>query len=284
MTPDFGSLYSFYGSRVADLPGFGTNWGSFTELALQLWDESMWNGWLTGHYVPNEQLGGTPGARLRIRTLTGGTDGGDYGEDGIPNTPDDNIYTEVEDTVYSWEETDESLSRCIYDLLINRFSDVNVHGATRNAVSSVWFSPGTSAAVRAYDWAAGFKTFAITIGTTVHYDTDTLPNLSKPTWDQFEIIIEEVAHVNQFLNMWASMPAKQTVPDPTHAGPETRPPNYSEAVTQWGLNYAAAVWNTPKGQDSYHDNAIEKPAKAEARSILQDIRSKSTDAYGPCGR
>jgi len=29
---DFGSLYATFGSRIADLPGFGTNWGSFLQL------------------------------------------------------------------------------------------------------------------------------------------------------------------------------------------------------------------------------------------------------------
>lgn len=32
---DFASLYAFFGSRIADLPGFGTNWGSFLALSAR---------------------------------------------------------------------------------------------------------------------------------------------------------------------------------------------------------------------------------------------------------
>lgn len=218
-------------------------------------------------------------------------DGGDLGsvtiKDPGPTTPLDELAgtgAENSSTMSALTE-DESLAKCIYDLLINRFADVNVNGAKFNAVKSVWFSPGTSAAVEAYDWAKGnWTTHAITVGTTVHYNTASFPNLSKPTWSQFEIMVEEVAHVNQFLNMWASMPAQRLAPDPTHSGPGTRPPNYTDAVIKWGLNYAAAVLATPKGKDSYEDNSIEAPAKAEARSIVQSIRSNISDRDGPCGK
>jgi hypothetical protein len=40
---NFSSLYGTLGSRIADLPGFGTNWGSFGELAMAQYEESVWN-------------------------------------------------------------------------------------------------------------------------------------------------------------------------------------------------------------------------------------------------
>jgi hypothetical protein len=61
---DFGSLYSFFGSRIADLPGFGTNWGSFVQLDMQLLDEMMNNALHGRGYNPNEQIGLPPGVRL----------------------------------------------------------------------------------------------------------------------------------------------------------------------------------------------------------------------------
>jgi hypothetical protein len=186
---------------------------------------------------------------------------------------------------------DETLSSCIYDLLKNRFANVNVHGTMRNA-SNVWFSPGTSWAVQTYDWITSSQTDAITIGLTVHYDTDALPNLSKPSWAQFETMIEEIAHVNQFLVMWGNMPVTTTTTKGrTMVGREKSDdmttrlvPTYSQAITQWGINYAAAVLNTPKGQDSYADNSIEKSAKKEARDIRIAIQNQSKDSYGPCGK
>ncbi|MGD9631094.1 MAG: discoidin domain-containing protein [Pyrinomonadaceae bacterium] len=55
MTPDFGSLYSTFGSRIADLPGFGTNWGSFTDLYMVLYEERVENARLGFGFVTNEQ-------------------------------------------------------------------------------------------------------------------------------------------------------------------------------------------------------------------------------------
>ncbi len=62
--PDFTSLYTVFGSSIADLPGFGTNWGSFSQLGLQLYSESVWNATHSLEFNPNEYYGGPPGARL----------------------------------------------------------------------------------------------------------------------------------------------------------------------------------------------------------------------------
>jgi hypothetical protein len=59
----FNSLYSLYGSRIADLPGFGTNWGTFAELGEHQYEESVQNA--THGFNPNEHYGGRPGAKLR---------------------------------------------------------------------------------------------------------------------------------------------------------------------------------------------------------------------------
>ncbi|MEQ1762142.1 MAG: hypothetical protein ABL984_03245 [Pyrinomonadaceae bacterium] len=54
--PDFGSLYATFGSRIADLPGFGTNWGSFSELAMMQYDESVNNARIGLGFQTNEQV------------------------------------------------------------------------------------------------------------------------------------------------------------------------------------------------------------------------------------
>lgn len=56
---DFASLYAFFGSRVADLPGFGTNWGSFSDLAMMQLDESFNNQRIGLGFATNEQVSAT---------------------------------------------------------------------------------------------------------------------------------------------------------------------------------------------------------------------------------
>jgi len=60
----FDSLYSTFGSRIADLPGFGTNWGSFAELGMHQYEESVWNATHGLGFNPNEHYGGRPGSRF----------------------------------------------------------------------------------------------------------------------------------------------------------------------------------------------------------------------------
>jgi hypothetical protein len=53
-----------YGSRTADLPGFGTNWGSFGDLGMAQYEERAWNSWHGAGFRTNEDIGGRPGDRL----------------------------------------------------------------------------------------------------------------------------------------------------------------------------------------------------------------------------
>lgn len=103
---DFASLYATFGSRIADLPGFGTNWGSFLHLAEALYEESVWNATHGLGFNPNEFYGGPPGARLRIEASTVSTSGGTgFGPDGIEGTDDDTV-----ETVNDESETSYSIS------------------------------------------------------------------------------------------------------------------------------------------------------------------------------
>jgi hypothetical protein len=53
---DLASLYAVFGSHVADLPGFGTNWGSFGELGIIMYEERLDN-WRGGFgFRTNEQI------------------------------------------------------------------------------------------------------------------------------------------------------------------------------------------------------------------------------------
>lgn len=68
--PDFSALYASLGSRVADLPGFGTNWGSFSELGMLQYEERVHNAFRGLGFRTSEELGGRPGARFSGYGLT----------------------------------------------------------------------------------------------------------------------------------------------------------------------------------------------------------------------
>ncbi len=94
-----------YGSRIADLPGFGTNWGSFLQLDMQLHEERVWNATHGLGFNPNEFYGGPPGARLIGFTLRYGNGSGPDGYwttyEGAANNREGN-----EDIIPVWEEND----------------------------------------------------------------------------------------------------------------------------------------------------------------------------------
>lgn len=86
---------------------------------------------------------------------------------------------------------------------------------------------------------------------------------STPTWAQFERAIEEIAHLEQFLNNWANLPKQNDLQEIGNRGqtqPIIRSPDY-DALISWAKLYLDAYRTTPAGQNGYADNAIEKPAK-----------------------
>lgn len=64
LEPDFASLYAVFGSRVADLPGFGTNWGSFGDLAMIMYEERLDNYRSGGGFRTNEEISQPPNPTL----------------------------------------------------------------------------------------------------------------------------------------------------------------------------------------------------------------------------
>jgi len=52
---NFSSLYASLGSRIADLPGFGTNWGSFAELGMAQYEERLGNSRAGRGFLTNEE-------------------------------------------------------------------------------------------------------------------------------------------------------------------------------------------------------------------------------------
>jgi hypothetical protein len=54
--PDFSSLYATFGSRIADLPGFGTNWGSFADFGMAQYEERVENSRLGFGFVTNDEF------------------------------------------------------------------------------------------------------------------------------------------------------------------------------------------------------------------------------------
>jgi hypothetical protein len=185
----------------------------------------------------------------------------------------------------------KSLSTCIQNLLIPSFAEVDVHGKKYHPVKDVVFGAGVGDLVNIADSITGGNTRAMTLGLHVNYDAGYVTNLQTPTWNDLHLIIEEIAHVNQFLVMWANMPkVNQTsgggFGTSQPSGPKVAP-SYKLAQAQWLINYAAAVLNTPTGQDSYSDNAVEKPAQAERDKILASLKANNQSLLknpGPCSK
>ena len=51
----FRSLYAFFGSKIADLPGFGTEWGSMSEFYLAQYEERVDNAFSGRGFLTNEE-------------------------------------------------------------------------------------------------------------------------------------------------------------------------------------------------------------------------------------
>ncbi len=144
--PDFAGLYSTYGSHIADLPGFGTNWGSFSQLGLQLYGESVWNATHGLGFNPNEAYGGVPGARFTGFGLIYGNGtvvGGDWSLQDALN------YREGDESLWlNWGDDDDVLAldgtedlKTIFDTIL-KASDllkerVNIIGFTDSQRSSI---------------------------------------------------------------------------------------------------------------------------------------------------
>ena len=71
----FESLYETFGSRIADLPGYGTEWGSFAQLDETLHGERVANAFGGNGFVTNEEYAAQQkpidGGVLAIVTVTG---------------------------------------------------------------------------------------------------------------------------------------------------------------------------------------------------------------------
>ncbi len=52
---NFSSLYATFGSRIADLPGFGTNWGSFAQLEMAQYEERLFHARRGEGFITAEQ-------------------------------------------------------------------------------------------------------------------------------------------------------------------------------------------------------------------------------------
>lgn len=84
-TQDFSSLYAVFGNRIIDLPGFGTNWGNFTQLDMMQYEDMVGNARAGLGFVSNEQAARNAARaaaleqELRHTGLGGGAAGGDDG-------------------------------------------------------------------------------------------------------------------------------------------------------------------------------------------------------------
>ncbi len=87
--PNFESLYAVYGSHVVDLPGFGTNWGSFADLAMmeidRVMNERLGNSVGGLGFVTNAQAAANAAGQQLLEDLTAAynpSSGGAGGDDG----------------------------------------------------------------------------------------------------------------------------------------------------------------------------------------------------------
>jgi hypothetical protein len=73
--PDFSSLYATFGGRTADLPGFGTNWGSFAAIHDQEMDERWTNLSQGVGFLTFEEISAWMNAYTAAQTAAGITGG-----------------------------------------------------------------------------------------------------------------------------------------------------------------------------------------------------------------
>ncbi|MEP6850897.1 MAG: hypothetical protein ABI999_18715, partial [Acidobacteriota bacterium] len=151
----------------------------------------------------------------------------------------------------------EGLSKCMVDLLAKYFPDYIVNGKGISiAADSRWIG-----LLRGID---GMTTGIYNIG----YNATI--NLNAPNWNGLATIAEELAHAEQFVQMWQRMPDVEIVKPGRVSGNgriSYRRPTYREAQLEWAMTYVASLANT----SLYWGSQYEIDAKKKATDILGDI-------------
>ncbi len=169
----------------------------------------------------------------------------------------------------------DPIPNCVKTLLRNEFKDVVIGGTTYNAVDATNFVVTNAlefaGTIREKLGIDGVNPSAMTLGTDVLHLSSL--NVLNPSWEQTLTIIEEITHVDQFLQMWASMVA--TGPTMERFGEDAsvslgQPgiPTKAEAVAQWLKNYLKASKAAKDSGRAAYDNDIEREAKNRAREIM----------------
>ena len=156
----------------------------------------------------------------------------------------------------------EQLSPCLRDALREFFPQQTVHGDQYSPVDDARFKSGIP-----------FPTVgnidAITLGLNIHYDPKRV-SLNGGDSESLQTIVEEIAHTEQFLPVWAN-----TQPSPKaveYRGDFTV--SHSQGVNSWVVHYAAsAAKGFIKNGDSYK-NDIEKGAKNKVFDILSPLTGR----------
>jgi hypothetical protein len=199
------------------------------------------------------------------------------------------VEANVSSTTLNISRRKGNLNLCITNLLKDSFSEINVHGNMYSPLTTANFIEGLPSLiyygneVRKYIGIKGVDPGAITLGPTIYYPAGQI-NMNSPTWGQLEMIIEEVSHLEQFYNLWASN-FKNDIQEIGNRGQIQhirRAPNLVEAQISWAVNYVNAYLSVPEGNDPYTDNSVEAPAKSKASSVVTALRIKYADRNSPC--
>lgn len=170
----------------------------------------------------------------------------------------------------------DPIPNCVMKLLRDEFKDIVIGGTTYNAVDAANFVRTSTlelaGTIREKLGIDGVNPLAMTIGTDVH-----LPslNVQNPSWAETLTIIEEISHVDQFLQMWASMVTTTTGPTVGRFGEDgavsltqTNVPTKVVAIGQWIKNYISATNAAKSAGRAAYDNEIEREAKQRALEIM----------------
>ncbi len=164
----------------------------------------------------------------------------------------------------------QPLSQCIRSALQQFFPKVNVWGKNYSPVDDERFKSGIPGWVdELANLPFAVKPDAVTLGVfDIHYNPGGI-NISGGNRHSLETVIEETAHAEQFLNMWAKLP-QQFAPLPVSPYVVRIHPPYSKAQDVWkGLYVVASV--SAVG----YDNLIEKEAKAKVQFVMNRLISSA---------
>ncbi len=155
------------------------------------------------------------------------------------------------------EQDSQQLSPCLREVLRQFFPQQTIQGKSYSPVDDARFKAGIP-------WLYKNTTdpVAITIGLyDIYYDSDCV-GINGGTAFSLTTIIEDVAHAEQFLNLWKSI--EHSIRDGKYL---MHYANYEDAKFDWKIYYA---WEAAKSGFSYN-NLVERETKKKVVDIMNRL-------------